>query len=329
VERTFTIGVDLGGTNLRIASAHSGMLSLEREITVATGLVRGRKVVLEDLCAGIVELIKAGEQNGGRCVGIGIGSPGPLELPSGILRNPPNLKEWDGFNLRAAVEERIGRSVLVESDANVAALGELYAGAGQEFGIDSLCMLTLGTGAGNGLVLKGNIWHGMNGMGGEGGHVIVEPDGAACGCGGRGCLEQYASAPAVVRVAREMGLDVTSAREAALWAMEGQPAAVELFERVGRWIAIALTALINTLNLPLYLIGGGVSLAWDCFAPSMFKHLRQYSYVYRLTEQHPDSPTRVLPASLGPGAGLLGACLAARGVAEGTGREAASTNANE
>jgi glucokinase len=186
--------------------------------------------------------------------------------------------------------------------------------------------LTLGTGVGSGLILNGAVWGGFNGMGGEAGHIIVKEAGhiivkeagAPCGCGGCGCLEQYASATAVVRMAREhlVAAVPENAYELALLARSGNQQAHEVFDTVGYSLAIALTALINTLNLPLYLLGGGVCEAWDMFAPTMFKHLHSRSYVYRLTEPPVIAPGRleanktyILPAELGPAAGLLGACL--------------------
>jgi glucokinase len=206
----------------------------------------------------------------------------------------------------------------LESDANVAALAEWRLGAGSKYGINNLCVLTLGTGVGSGLILNGAVWDGFNGMGGEAGHIIVKEAGAPCGCGGRGCLEQYASATAVVRMARERLVETVpdNAHELALLARNGNQRAREVFDTVGYSLAIALTALINTLNLPLYLLGGGVCEAWDLFAPTMFQHLHSRSYVYRLTEPHVIAPGRleanktyILPAELGPAAGLLGACL--------------------
>jgi glucokinase len=310
----FSIGVDLGGTNLRVA-AYREQVGIVDSVLLPTRLALGRDQVVKDMCAAIRTLI---ERTEGKLRGIGIGSPGPLELPEGILRNPPNLPGWDGFKLRAAIEAELGRTVTLESDANAAALAEWRLGAGLKYGVDSLCVLTLGTGVGNGLILDGAVWSGFNGMGGEAGHIVVHEAGAPCGCGGLGCLEQYASATAVVRMAREhLGEGApSSAQELALLARSGDRRAQEVFDVVGVSLAIALTALINTLNLPLYLLGGGVSEGWDLFAPVMFKQLHRRSYVYRLTEPAVIAPekleakkTYVLPAELGPSAGLLGACL--------------------
>jgi glucokinase len=242
-----------------------------------------------------------------------------MELPSGILHNPPNLPDWDGFNLRHAIESTLGMSVQIESDANLAALAEQKLGAGKTHGVNSLCVLTLGTGVGSGLILHGRIWHGATGMGGEAGHIIVQDvGGASCGCGGYGCLEQYASASAVLRMARERINDAApaTAHEVALLARSGDARAASVFDSVGHALAIALTSLINTLNLPLYLLGGGVCDALDLLAPTMFRVLQQRSYVYRLTEPEVLEPSKleknktyILGAQLGSTAGLLGACL--------------------
>lgn len=317
MDQTYSIGVDLGGTNLRIAS-YSERLQLMDTISLPTRLREGRERVVRDLCGAVRTLKQKNDKE--RCfAGVGLGTPGPLELPEGILRSPPNLRGWDGFDLRRAVEDNLGYPVHIERDANAAALAELRWGAGRKQRSASLCILTLGTGVGNGIILNDRIWHGSTGMAGEAGHCVVQPeDGAACGCGGWGCLEQYASATAIQRMARErMGKDAPQTAHAIfIMAKQGEPRAQSVFHTVGQSLAIALTGLVNTLNLPLYLLGGGVCEAWEIFAPTMFDELRRRSYIYRLTEpenRYPETSERhktyVLPAQLGTRAGLLGACL--------------------
>jgi glucokinase len=309
--RNYTIGVDLGGTNLRVAAYIEGLDFLE-VLNLPTRLVEGRDRVITDMREAIQALMARGF---GELIGIGVGTPGPLELPEGILRNPPNLLGWDGFEFRRAIESALGRRIELENDANLAALAECTLGAGRTYGCDSLCMLTLGTGVGSGLVLQGDIWSGFSGMGGEAGHIIVEPhDGVPCGCGGSGCLEQYASATAIVRMMRERcgPAELTTAHDVYLLAQAGDAEACSVFSDVGEALGITFTALINTLNLPLYLLGGGVCEALDLFAPNMYRVLRERSYIYRLTELgDPTSQhhTRIQQAELGPRAGLLGACL--------------------
>ena len=324
VEGQFSLGVDLGGTNLRVAAYRSGKQVVEL-ISLPTRLSQGRERVIRDLKDAVVAL-RAKLEPLGESAGIGVGSPGPLELPAGVIRNPPNLPGWDGFQLRTAIEEAIGEPIYLDSDANAAALAEFELGSAHAAGIHSLCMLTLGTGVGNGIILNDRIWHGNNGMAGEAGHLMVEPDGMACPCGGRGCVELYASATGVVRMAREANDPIlTSAlpKDPVRWtshavadaAIAGNPTAIAIFERVGRAVGIAFAGVANLLNLPLYVVAGGVSNAWDLFAPAMCAEMRLRSYVYRPTAAAPGDPldtpgkSFVRRAELGSDAGILGACL--------------------
>jgi len=171
-----------------------------------------------------------------------------------------------------------------------------------------MAMLTLGTGVGGGLVQNGSIWHGMNGMAGEFGHATVEHEGHPCNCGNRGCLEQYASATAIVRMAKEeIARNSASALARAAHsdaefsakslynlAIQGDEDARRIYRRVGRSLGILLAALVNALNLPIYVIGGGVSSAWEAFSPSIFEELRQRSMVYAAT-----APRDILAAGQG------------------------------
>jgi glucokinase len=325
---SFSIGVDLGGTNLRVA-AYTRASGLLETILLPTRLAAGRHAVVEDMCRGMRKLMDTYSPQY-ELAGVGIGTPGPLELPAGRLHNPPNLPGWDGFDLRKEVETCLGMEVTVESDANLAALAECLLGSGRTLGIDSLCMLTLGTGIGNGIILNGKVWDGVNGMAGEAGHMTIWPEGPACGCGGAGCLEMYASATAVRRIALETAASGKAPALAALveanpqfttrdlsaLALKGESDAQQIFDNVGKALGIGLAGLVNTLNLPLYVVGGGLANAWDLFAPTLFKELRHRSYVYRLTE--PGSPiaknngstgTLVIAAELGADSGLLGACI--------------------
>jgi len=315
----FSIGIDLGGTNLRIAAFTSNW---ERRgaITTPTRVLDGPGAVLDDMCAAVEKLV--GECGGrGDLAGVGLGSPGPLELPSGRLLQPPNLPGFEDLELKTELENRLQVPVVVECDANAAALAECHAGAGEKCGYHSLCMLTLGTGVGSGIILSGRVWHGFAGMGGEAGHVPVYHDGLLCGCGSRGCLEQYASATAIARAGKNLvaanvknGAEAITARTIAEAALAGDAEARQIYDGVGEALGIGLANLVSTLNLPLYVIGGGVVAAWELFAPSMFAELNRGSYIYRLTKPAntavPEAgKTNVLPARLGPDSGLLGAAM--------------------
>jgi glucokinase len=203
--------------------------------------------------------------------------PRPYGVTWGRLLDPPNLPGWENFELRQELEKRLKERVVVENDANVAALAECLLGQGKELGCDCLCMLTLGTGVGSGIILNGRIWHGMNGMAGESGHVSVDAEGPMCACGTRGCLELSASATGLVRqaseqIARDPGCAPAAnlrqkpgftAMDLFALAKGGDTNAVQVFEVQGRAIGRALAGLVNSLNLPLYVLGGGVTAAWE------------------------------------------------------------------
>jgi glucokinase len=331
---TYAIGVDLGGTNLRIAAVDNAGKMLEK-ITTSTEVARGRDVVIDDMCAAIQQVV-ARRRGSGELAGIGIGVPGIIEMQTGMLRESPNLPGWHNYPVRDEIERRLQTTVVLENDANAAALGEKWTGAAAA--VDDMCMFTLGTGVGGGVVMQGRIWHGMTGMAGELGHINVEPEGHPCGCGSRGCLEQYASATAVKRMANE-AIAAGSAPQLALaaktdpeftakviydLAMQGDAPAGEVFRRVGNALGIVIADMVNIFNFPMYVIGGGVASAWDAFAPTMMEIVRRNSFVYRATNpaetpatvrasESPAAPRRatvVTRALLGSDAGLIGAsCL--------------------
>lgn len=329
----FAIGVDLGGTNLRIAAVDDQGALIEK-VTLGTKVSLGRDHVIDDMCNAIQRVLEKCE-NSSKLMGIGIGVPGIIDKATGLLRESPNLPGWADYPVQAEIEQRLKTVVILENDANVAAFGENWLGAAKDH--EDMAMLTLGTGVGGGLVLNGSIWRGVNGMGGEFGHTTVEPDGHVCGCGNHGCLEQYASATAIVRMAREaIAVNANSSLARAAHAdaefsaksiynlaIQGDEDARKIYRRVGSAIGIVLSAMVNSLNLPIYVIGGGVSSAWEAFSPTIFEELRRRSMVYAATApldskakkegasahivSGPGHKTIITRALLGSDAGLYGA----------------------
>ena len=318
---SYSIGVDLGGTNLRVAAVADDGKLLEK-LTTGTEVGRGRDLVIAEMCDAVQSLsVRYGST--GKLAGIGIGVPGFIDMDTGTIMESPNLPGWAKFPVRDEIVRRLGTQVILENDANAAAMGEKWLGAGRD--TDHMAMYTLGTGVGGGVVLNGHLWHGMNGMAGELGHSNVEPEGHPCGCGSRGCLEQYASATAIVRMANEAiasgeggelaqasrGNVEFSSRVVYQLAIQGEAAAQHIYQRVGRALAIAIAGMVNALNLPLYVIGGGVASAWDAFAPTMMEELKFRSFIYKVTA--PDRTemgkkhTIVTRALMGSDAGLYGA----------------------
>jgi glucokinase len=294
----YSIGVDLGGTNLRVAAVDENGSVLER-VSEPVSYDNGPEAVVRI----IVEVIQgvSSRMQDGPLSGVGIGVPGFIDMESGTVVGSANLPGFDAFPVRDAIQRGLGIPILLENDANAAALGEMWLGAGKK-DVKDLILLTLGTGIGGGIVANGKVMHGFLGMAGEFGHMTVFPDGNPCGCGNCGCLEKHASATAIAAMGRMMhfGRDVTSARVAEL-AMQGNDRAILVFESVGRALGIALANLINIFNFPLYVLTGGPLAAWDLFAPSMFAEVRRRSLIYMRTG------TRIEQAQLGADAGLLGA----------------------
>jgi len=319
----FAVGVDLGGTNMRIAAVDETGKQLE-VISTSTEVKRGRESVVSAMCDAI-RALSAKFTSSHRLVGTGIGVPGIIDMESGLVKESPNLPDWANYPVREEIQRRLGSSVILENDANAAALGEKWMGAGRD--VENMCMITLGTGVGGGIVLNGHVWHGMTGMAGELGHMAVYPDGVQCGCSNRGCLEQYASATAVKRMAvekiasgqapelaRAMSENPEfSAKVVFQYAIQGDKQALEIFRTIGSALGIILADMINVLNLQMYVIGGGVSSAWEVFSPALFKELRNRSFVYRATEPQDNlavpqrRKTIVTRALLGSDAGLIGA----------------------
>ena len=326
-----TFGVDLGGTSTRVGLYDSSM-HLLASAAIPTRVAAGPQSCVEE----IADIIRSvGQQGGSRgpqnTLGIGIGSPGPMNLRTGVLGLLPNLAGWENFPLRDALAAATGQTVILESDANAAAIAEWKLGVGKDSPFDSMAMITLGTGVGSGLILDGKVWQGRFGMGGEVGHVSVDCSGPRCGCGSNGCLETYASANGLIRLAKEAvrqgkASDALSALtqqpggftplEVAMLA-ERDPSAAKVFDSLGFYLGIGVANLINTLDLPLIVVGGGLASSWKLFSPGMFRAIRDFSVVYRLAaptqcEHCEQDRIFICPAALGPSAGLLGAGLLPR-----------------
>lgn len=293
----YSIGVDLGGTNLR-AAAISRDGKLLNKIAGSTPVGAGRNAVISDMVVSIEKL--QGGLPGQKLAGVGVGVPGFILRDKGIVAAAPNLPEFDNYPVRDEIEKRLGAKVILENDANAAALGEKWMGAGRD--VNDLILLTLGTGIGGGIVVNGNILRGYLGMAGEIGHTTISPNGYPCGCGNHGCVEKYASATAVAAMARLMNLghDLSS-EDVFHLAKGGNERAQAIFECVGVSLGTLLASLINTFNFPLYLLGGGMTAAWELFQPPMLAEAFRRSFIFRKT------PPRIERAALGGDAGLFGA----------------------
>lgn len=306
---------DLGGTHLRVATVdRSGTIS-GRQMQATPQAEKPNEIVHALIEAAHESERKTAEQ-GGVISAVSVVVPGTVNVAEGVVVKAPNLPCLDGFRLAAALESELDEPVILENDANAAAIGEMWRGAAQ--GYRTIICVTLGTGVGGGIILDGKLWRGADGSAGEIGHIGVDPfGGVACTCGSRGCLEVYASATAIVRMTREARPrypnsilhnteDLTSAKVYQA-GTEGDELAIEVFRRMGVYLGIGLASLINVLNPEIVVIGGGLSNGWDLFE----KHVHQQ--VIERAFPIPARRVKIVRAECGDDAGLLGAARLAFG----------------
>ena len=292
------LAVDIGGTKIAAALVEPGGRVM-RALRVATP--QGPQIDAETLwrtVEALLERVTAGPDLA--LAGVGVGCGGPMSWPAGTV-SPLNIPAWREFPLRDRLRERHPRvPVRVHNDAVCVAAGEHWRGAGR--GSDNVLGMVVSTGVGGGLVLGGRLIDGGSGNAGHIGHVVVEPDGPACVCGGQGCLEAVARGPALTEWARTRGWRRSaSARELTGDAARGHPVAREALERAGRALGIAIASATHLCDLEVVAVGGGLSQAGPLlFDPleKSFRHHVAMNFARRV---------RVVPAALGQEAGLLGA----------------------
>jgi glucokinase len=288
------IGVDVGGTKILAGLVDSGgtvighrehSTPLESEDALLDGLETAvRELADEDVAA------------------VGFGVPSRIDQRIGVAIGSVNIP-LAGVPLRDVMGERLGLPVVIENDANAAAIAEWKAGAGR--GATDMVMLTLGTGVGGGLILGGRPYRGTIGAGAELGHVVIVHDGALCSCGGRGHLEAYVSGKAADGVAREVLGPAADAHRLVRLANEGDPKAIELLAEIGRKLGSGIGSLINTFDPELIVVGGGFAAAGELlFAPAREVIAREVLKPMRDT-------VRLVRAELGTSAGMIGAAMAA------------------
>lgn len=294
---TYSIGVDLGGTNLRVAAISEQGRVLDK-ISIPAIFTAGPEHVVSDIVA-VINTVRSriGVSN---LRGVGIGVPGFIDMEKGVVVGSANLPGFQGFPVRDAIQNILGTPIILENDANAAALGEMWIGAGKD--VKDLILITLGTGIGGGIVIDGHVLRGHLGMAGEIGHMTVYANGNPCGCGNCGCLEKHASATAIAAMGRMMHFgDNITAEGVYELASRGNERAILIFRSMGRALGVAIANLINLFNFPLYLLTGGPLPAWDLFAPAMFEEINTRSFTFSR------NGTRVEKAVLGSEAGLYGA----------------------
>ena len=293
--------IDLGGTNLRLAAVAPDGEILAHARTATPDSCS--PVTLLDKIEELAAECRSALDKDRRIAAIGVGAPANIGPQHGILRNLPNLPHLEGMDLKAELEQRLGMRATLENDATAAAIGENWLGASRD--VKDSIMITLGTGVGGGVIIDDRPIRGIDGTAGKIGHICVEPDGHACKCGSHGCIEQYASATAIVRLAKEAGLDVTSSADVYNMAMSGDARAKAVFERMGRLLGITLAGLANLLNPQMFIIGGGAAAGWDAFIDHVRNELSARAF------PEPAARAVVVRSELRDNAGILGAARSA------------------
>jgi glucokinase len=317
--------LDLGGTKLRavVADLEGNVVG---EIIQASEAYRGPESVIGRMIETLEESAAEAGVKVSQLRAVGVASPGALDLVHGLVQGAPQLPGWDGVPLVEIMSKRLGLPVLLENDANAAALGENRFGVGR--GTRYLVYLTISTGVGGGIIIDRKVYHGVSGAAGELGHMIVWFNGPRCPCGERGCLEAIASgmglawraqdlvdageAPGLERVRRERGeLDADEVADAA---RAGDADAVRLFDEAGLYLGVALSNYINIFNPEMIVIGGGVAVgAGDLFLPRAEETMRE------LARKEPLKYVRLKRAALGDRSGPLGMIAALGDMAEADG----------
>ncbi len=307
------VGVDLGGTFVKTA-----VVSREKEVlgkdSRPSRVEGGPAKVMDTMTKGVDTVLEQAGLDRGDVLAAGFGAPGPMNWQTGIVYSPPNLPGWRNVHLAKEMEKRLCIPCFVDNDANTACYGEYWLGAGQ--GVDSMCLLTLGTGVGGGIIVFGRLLRGIDGTAAEIGHLKVQRDGRACGCGGHGCLEAYGSVTGMVRTAvegMESGtqtsltdmcggeLALVTGKMISEAAEQGDEFAKSVIEETGVWLGLGISSLVNLLNPEKVILCGGMIGAGE----TLFAPIRRT--VKKETFEVPAGRVDIVPAGLGADSGVLGA----------------------
>jgi glucokinase len=314
----YIIGVDLGGTNI-VAGAMSVDGSRSQAVrSIATMASVGDEGVAERI-VGLVKSIMLDTMSDSGAkredfVGVGIGAPGPLDREKGVVLVAPNLG-WRDFPLRDRIHERVGLPTTLDNDANCATFGEWWQGAAR--GARNVIGMTIGTGIGGGLILDGALYHGASDMAGEVGHTTIDLNGRHCKCGNYGCLEAYASGPAIATRAREVlvreevessiprmvdgRLEEITAQTIYDAAKQGDPVASEIVRDTARYLGAGIANLLNIFNPDTVVIAGGVTAAGDALFVPLRAEVRRRAFSPAVRA------ARIVPGELPGTAGVVGA----------------------
>lgn len=309
---TFVIGIDVGGTYLRMA-----LVDRKGKVSGARKALVGSHRKPEEIVSLIEREILSLEKGAGiKASGIGVGLPGIVSADEGIVYASPHYPQWKDVDFQRRIEEGLNRPVVVDNDANLIAVGEHWLGVVRDW--PDFLMLTLGTGIGGAIVIDGRIYHGPCGFAGEFGHMVIDAEGPFCTCGSRGCFETFMSATALNRMVRQAVADdeipgsaglhllleadpSTVAGKLADEAKKGNEAARGILNRMGYYLGIGLASLTNVTGIDRIVLGGGLIFSSDLWLPPAKEELSRRTYAVTA------SRVEIRLSQLGDSAGILGA----------------------
>jgi glucokinase len=316
------VGLDVGGTNTKAAVVDDSGKPLSAPVVLPTAPERGQEAGLETMCEAIRRAVKAAGLTMDDIAAIGVATPGLMDIKAGVILDPPNLKPWKNVPVRHHIATTFGKPTAYQNDANAAAFGEFWVGAGRD--ASSFVLFTLGTGIGGGIVVGDLIVEGEHSHGGELGHLRIDtPDrGRICGCGHRGCLEAYAGAASIVRRAREEMAafrgptrlrryftatdDEFTSKEIFDLAAQGDRLAVKIVDDTAYYLALGASAIIATVDPQMIVYGGGMVAAGEQFLTLIKENVSRFALPY------PAKSVEIRYAELGSDAGFIGAAGCAR-----------------
>ena len=312
--KKYRIGVDIGGTNIKIA-----LVDFEGKIiysnTTPTRAEMGFEAGVANIKQAIKDLMQETNESAKTIEAIGFGLPGQIDYKAGMVKNPPNIPGWINIPLGKLIEDEFQIPTKLDNDVRCAALGELNFGAGK--GCENLICITIGTGIGSGIVLNGKLVRGASNAAGEIGHIKMTLEkGPLCGCGDHGCFEAYASGPSIVTMAKEFISGGKSAKYkematdgiitpyiVAQAALQGDAVSLQIFKQIGEIIGVGLSSVINLLNPEKIIIGGGVADAGEILLEPIRKTIEDRAMPIQ------KEAVKVVPAQLANAAGVIGASL--------------------
>ena len=312
----YVVGVDLGATNIVciLLSKEGKIITQDTRKTFGS---EGKEKTISQIINSTRNVLKEGEKLGispKSILGVGVGGPGPINSDDGIIHVAPNIPGWINTALVKELSEELDLPIFLENDANAAALGEWWLGAGKD--VDNLVLLTLGTGIGGGIIIDGEVLHGTRHTAGEIGHMTIKEGGLLCGCGNRGCFEAYASATAVVK---RMLVEIKKGKKTILvdmvknkleeitckliydTARKGDNLCKQIVDETGKYLGIGIANIVNILNPQKIVLGGGMARAGDLLFEPVRKYVEEHAFNATMEE------VSIVPAKLGTNAGAIGA----------------------